>query len=98
MNIIYETERLIIRKWEDKDYLDLYEYASDENVTKFFSWPAYRCLDDAVSRINFIKQQYLENSIIADYCVELKNINKVIGAIGIVRYKEKNEGEARIGS
>ncbi len=97
MNILYETERLIVREWENKDYNDLYEYASDKNVTKFLSWPTYVSLDDAVSRINFVKQQYLEKSIIGDYCIEFKEINKVVGSIGIVGYKEKNDGEVEIG-
>ena len=29
MKIKYETERLIVREWEDKDYKDLFEYASN---------------------------------------------------------------------
>ncbi|WP_020060985.1 hypothetical protein [Bacillus sp. 123MFChir2] len=27
-----ETNRLILRNWQESDYLDLYEYASDERV------------------------------------------------------------------
>ena len=97
MNIKYETERLRVREWEDKDYEDLYEYASDENVTKFLSFPTYTSLDVAKARISFIRQQYAENLITVDYCIELKQKNKVIGSIGIVGYKEKNEGEVEIG-
>ena len=37
------------------------------------------------------------NLITVDYCIELKETNKVIGSIGIVGYKEKNEGEVEIG-
>lgn len=97
MNILYETERLIVRKWQAKDYKDLYEYASDETVTKFLSWPTYTSLDEAISRINFVNQQYAENIITSDYCIEFKEINRVVGSIGIVAYKEKNEGEVEIG-
>ncbi len=35
MKIKYETERLIVREWKDKDYKDLFEYASNKEVTKF---------------------------------------------------------------
>ena len=97
MNVKYETERLIVREWEDKDYKDLYEYASNDNVTKFLSFPTYTSLNDAMERINFVKQQYAEHLITVDYCIELKETNKVIGSIGIVGYKEKNEGEVEIG-
>ena len=97
MSILYETERLIVRGWEDKDYEDLYEYASDENVTKYLSWPTYTSLDDASSRIDFVKQQYSKNEMTVDYCIELKGLDKVVGAIGVVDYKEGNEGEVEIG-
>ena len=30
--MILETERLILRRWEESDAEDLYEYASDPNV------------------------------------------------------------------
>ena len=44
MTIIYETERLIIREWEDRDYKDLFEYASDERVAKYL-FPPYKDLE-----------------------------------------------------
>ena len=34
MKIIYETERLVIRQWEEKDCKDLFEYAKNEEITK----------------------------------------------------------------
>ena len=37
-NIILETKRLILRKYCEKDLLDLYEYLSDEEVVKFESY------------------------------------------------------------
>ena len=98
MKIIYETERLLIREWEDRDYRDLYEYASDENVTKFLSFPTYTSLDTAKERISHIKKEYEEGIVTVDYCIVLKEIDKVIGSIGIVSYKSKNDGEVEIGS
>ena len=97
MGKIYETERLIIRQWEDKDYKDLYEYVSDEKVTRFLSFPTYTSIETAKERISYIKKLYDENCIEVDYCIEHKDTKKVIGSIGIVKYKEKNEGEVEIG-
>ena len=97
MKKIFETERLIIREWQAKDYYDLYEYASDENVTKFLTFPTYKDLETAKVRIEDVKKQYAEGGMIADYCIELKEADKVIGSIGIVNYKEKNGGCAEIG-
>lgn len=97
MNIIYETERLIIRRWEDDDCQDLFEYAGDESVTKFLNFPTYQSLQDAKERIAFLKQQYQEKSVQADYCIEHKATQKVIGAISNCHYRQENEGEVEIG-
>lgn len=97
MKVIYETERLFIREWTDTDDQDMFEYASDENVTKFLCFPTHQSLKDAKDRIAYVKQQYHENTVVADYCIHHKATGKAIGAIGIVRYNEKNEGEAEVG-
>lgn len=97
MKIIYETERLIVREWMDNDCKDLYEYASDEVAIKFLTFPTYTSMQDAVDRINFLKNQYTEDTMLCDYCIELKGHNKVIGAIGIVGFNKNSDGEAEIG-
>jgi ribosomal-protein-alanine N-acetyltransferase len=95
--ILYETDRLIIRYWQDSDYKDLYEYASDEEVTKFLSFDTYKTYDDAKSRISSVLDQMKNNEVMIDYPIVLKSENKVIGSIGIVDYTEKNFGQIEIG-
>lgn len=97
MNIIFETERLKVREWLETDSQDLYEYASDKNVTKYLNFPTYQSIQDAKDRIAFNQQQYLNNSVGADYCIELKTAHRVIGAISLCHYKEENQGEVEIG-
>lgn len=96
-NIIYETERLIIRLWEENDYLDLFEYAKDPEVSKFLSFKPYEKVEEAVERIDTIKKIYLEDSIARPYALELKTEHKVIGSIDIEHYSEKAEGTIEIG-
>ena len=95
--VIYETERLIIRKWEDSDCYDLYDYAKDIEVTKFLNFPPYESLQVAKDRIEKLKADYLSKEVEGDFAVELKSEKKVIGSISIVEYKEKNEGQVEIG-
>lgn len=95
--MVFETNRLIIRKWKKEDYKDLFEYCSDCNVTKFLTFPTYTNTDAAVERINCLLEKYNDGSPIQDYCIELKGKSKVIGAIGVVKYKESNQGEVEIG-
>ena len=97
MKKIYETERLIVRHWEEKDYLDLYDYAKDKEITKFLSWQSYTSVQEAIDRITHITKNYEQNLVTNDYAIELKKENKVIGSIAIHVYNNKNEGSVEIG-
>ena len=97
MSTIYETERLIVRQWKETDYLDLYDYAKDESITKFLTWQPYKDIKTAKERIAALIEKYENKEIKTDYAIELKSEKKVIGSIAIVRYDEKNEGIAEIG-
>lgn len=39
--MILETERLILRPWEEKDAAALYEYARDPRVGPAAGWPPH---------------------------------------------------------
>lgn len=97
MKIIYETERLIVRQWEEKDCEDLFEMLGDADVVQFLTFPAYQSLEEAKENIAKIRQKYEAGLVTADYCMQDKSTGKAIGSIEIVSYKEKNEGELEIG-
>ena len=40
-----ETERLILRRWNENDAGDLYKYASDPDVGPIAGWPAHHSID-----------------------------------------------------
>lgn len=40
--MILETERLILRRWEESDAEDLYKYASNPDVGPIAGWPPHR--------------------------------------------------------
>lgn len=81
---VLETERLILRKFEKKDIEDLYEYASDEEVTRYVPFPRYESLKDAEEYIAFLEHQYKEGDLTSSWAIELKDSKKVIGAINFV--------------
>ena len=66
------TDRLIIRKFEEKDWKDLYEYLSDKEVVKFEPYDTYsenQAKEEAIIRSN-------DESF---YAVCLKENEKLIG-------------------
>jgi len=42
-----ETERFILRRWEDTDAENLYEYAKDPDVGPIAGWPPHRDLNES---------------------------------------------------
>ncbi|MBR0537978.1 MAG: GNAT family N-acetyltransferase [Clostridia bacterium] len=72
---VLETERLVLRRWEESDAEDLYTYAGDPAVGPIAGWPAHQSLDESreVIRNVFNGKEA--------YAVCLKEDGKAIGAI-----------------
>ena len=86
-----ETERLILRPFTPEDALPMFRnWASDEEVTRFLTWPAH-------------KDVKMTSCIIADWCksyeapdyyqwaIELKETGEPIGSIAAVRIDDRTE-------
>lgn len=83
-----DTNRLILRKFEDKDARYIYEnWASDDEITKYLQWQSYTSINQGKERIEFLKENY-KNKNYYDWAIVLKDINQPIGSIGCVELKE----------
>ena len=76
--MVLETERLILRRWEDTDADDLYKYARDPDVGPIAGWPPHQSVDESRSVI----QNVLSGT--ECYAVCLKTDGKAIGAIELM--------------
>lgn len=91
-----ETERLILRKFEVNDAPAVYRnYANNDNVTKYLTWPTHASVADSCSYVNSVVQSY-KSGRHYEWAIVLKNFGEVIGAISIVRTREK-EDDVEIG-
>ena len=70
-----ETERLILRRWEDSDAESLFEYAKDPDIGPVAGWPAHRSIEE--SR-DVIKNVFNGKEA---YAICLKTDNKAIGGM-----------------
>ena len=70
-----ETERLILRRWEESDAEDLYKYASDPDVGPIAGWPPHQSVDES--------RDVIKNVLSGKeaYAICLKEDDKAIGAI-----------------
>ncbi len=73
-----ETERLILRHWEESDAEDLYQYASDPAVGPIAGWPTHQSIDESRDIIRTVFGGT------EAYAVCLKSDNRAIGAIELM--------------
>lgn len=73
--MILETERLILRRWEESDAENLYKYASDPAVGPIAGWPPHQSVDES--------REIIRNVLCGAeaYAVCLKPDHSAIGAI-----------------
>ncbi|SEI03569.1 Protein N-acetyltransferase, RimJ/RimL family [Rheinheimera pacifica] len=73
-----ETQRLLLRPWQEMDAADLYEYARDERVGPIAGWPPHTSVEQ--SR-DIIRTVFNHPEV---YAVELKETQHAVGCIGIL--------------
>jgi len=83
---VLETERLLLRKVTLDDVEDMYEYGSNEDLTKYVIWETHKNLSDSKEFIEFVRTQY-ENKKVSPWGIELKENGKFIGTIDFVSWQ-----------
>ncbi len=72
---MFETGRLILRRWEESDAEDLYKYASNPDVGPIAGWPPHQSVEESLDVIKNVLSGK------EAYAVCLKEDGKPIGAI-----------------
>lgn len=73
--MVLETERLILRRWEESDAEDLYKYASNPDVGPIAGWPPHQSVEESLDVIKNVLNGK------EAYAICLKEDGKAIGAI-----------------
>ena len=73
--MMLHTDRLLLRRWEERDAEDLYQYARDPEVGPICGWPAHSSVDESRRVI----KQVLNGK--ESYAICLKDDGRAIGAI-----------------
>jgi len=90
-----ETKRLILRRLRPEDENDVFEYASDEEVSRFVFWNTHRSIEDSRNFINSTLGRY-ERDEAGEWGIVLKEENKLIGTIGFTGFDSRSR-RAEIG-
>ncbi len=91
MKMIFKTERLILRPWQDDDAESLYEYAKAPAVGPIAGWSVHTSVENSREIIRTVL------SAPGTYAVCLKQDNRAIGSIGLFSHFEGNREELEVG-
>lgn len=80
-----ETGRLLLRRLVSSDVQDLFEVASDPQVTRYITWETHRNLDDTRRFIQVVNDWY-ERQEVLYWGVTRKSDMKLIGTCGIFEW------------
>ena len=81
-----ETERLILRRWEESDGEDLYKYASNPDVGPIAGWAVHTSVENSREIIKGVLSEPVT------YAVVLKETGHPVGSIGLMLGKASNIG------
>jgi len=77
--VILETERLLLRPWEEEDAEECYKYAKDSRVGPIAGWPVHTSVENS-------RQVIRDVLVIPEtYAIVLKETGLPIGSIGLHR-------------
>lgn len=83
-----ETKRLILRPISLFDAKDMFEYASEPEVSKFLTWEPHKSIEDTLEVLNKMTNASDNHKIFA---VVLKENKKMIGTIDAIIFGRSDE-------
>ena len=83
--IVLTTKRLTLRPWRESDLADFYEYASVDGVGQMAGWVPHRNMEES--------REILSHFINGKHVFALEHQGKVIGSLGVEKYREENYPE-----
>lgn len=76
--MVFETERVILRPWEETDAESLFQYARDPEVGPIAGWPVHTSVENSLEIIRGVL------SAEGTFAVVLKETGAAVGSIGLI--------------
>lgn len=84
-----ETNRLILRRFTVDDAQDMFDnWASNDNVTKYLTWPTHKSVETTKKVLSEWAESYKDEKTY-HWAIVLKDTNKVIGDISTPKIDEE---------
>jgi len=86
---VLETRRLILRQLRATDVDDIYEYASDPEVSRYTLWDTHKSLDETRVFLNYIIEQHRRGEGMV-WAVTERATRKMIGTCGFGSFRYRD--------
>lgn len=73
-----QTERLLLRSWQESDTEDLFKYASSSDIGLIAGWPVHTSIENSLDIIRNVL------SVPETYAVVLKEKGQAVGSVGLM--------------
>lgn len=83
------TDRLILRKIEEKDLYDMYSYSREEEVSRYLMWSPHLNVEETKGHIEYLIREYKKGRC-TDWGVALKDSDELIGTCGFASLDLRN--------
>ncbi len=87
---VLETGRLLLRSFNEGDVNDIFEYASEPDVSKYLPWETHASVEATKEFLKKSKEIFQAADNI-DWGIELKTEKKLVGAISIRNWNDQNK-------
>ena len=86
-----ETERLVLRRFVPEDAEMVFRnWASDETVTKYLTWPTHQSVENSAGYLRFCVDSY-KNIDTYQWGIVLKETGELFGSVSVVKLDEDVE-------
>src|SRR5690606_10905523 len=86
---ILETDRIKLRKITMNDLKDMFEYCSDDEISKYTIWYSHKTIEDTKIFLKTVMDKYDKHEV-SPWGIEDKKTNKIIGTTGFISWDTKN--------
>lgn len=84
LDLRIETPRLLLRPLTLDDAADMFDYASDPEITRYVTWNAHRTIADSESMIRTYAFENYKNREPAPLGIILKETKKLVGTVDLM--------------
>lgn len=86
---VIKTDRLILRPFTSDDYLDVFQYASDPEVTRYMDWPTHSSGEVSTKWIQETLDEWDERQSFTWGITTEQSAGRIVGAIGCTKLSFK---------